>query len=562
MVVDAQADLDAKPNVVGSLQDPVNITVLDTPNFILQKHVKRVISAMLYEPSTHNFHPEGLFSEEIFGKVGSPERQEQFGYLELNTEILHPKIFKIVGQLGKLYHDILAGRIYATFDTVEKNFVKSTSDDDDADTGFTFFMQHFSEIEFARTESEQRDERIVVLKKYQDRLTLTRHLVEPAGLRDVKNDVSGRLVQDEINQMYTAILMAARSIPKGAKSTLYDPIRYQLQSRAMELFDYLQNFIDGKYGFIQGAFTRRKIAWGTRNVISAATMIASRPDDPQMLKADEVMAGTYQNIKAFFPVAVYYFNTLFIRPIFGTDRATSVPLIDPETHEIKFVPLDDDVRELWTTRSGLEDIINKFENPEMRKLPVTVEGSDGKDYYLMMVYDQDEEVATYRSLTDLKEHWQYPVEPDRCRPMTWLEMFYIVASLSAQGRHSEVTRFPATTEANIYPAAPHVRSTVVGRKIRLLDITHPDHPAIDFPEYPVLSQPIYDIMAVHPTRLAPLDGDHDGDKLSYDSVWGTDSNEAAKKYLQSPYSVMNSNMDFLTGGSTYLSNLMLHNLTY
>ena len=562
MKVDAQSDLDTKPNVVGSLSDPVNITILDTPDFIAKGHVKRVTSAMLYEPSTHSFHPDGLFSEEIFGKIGSPERQTQFGMIDLNTEILHPKIFKIVGQLGRLYHDIMAGRVYATFDPVEKNFVKSTQDDDDADTGYSFFMQYFTEIEFARTDSEQRDERIVVIKKYQDRLFLTKHLVEPAGLRDVKNDVSGRLVQDEINQMYVGILMNTRSIPKGAKSTLYDPIRYQIQAKALELFDYLQNFIDGKYGFIQGAFTRRKLAYGTRNVISAATMIASRPDDPQMLKADEVMAGTFQNIKSFFPVAVYYFNTLFIHPIFGTESATSVPLIDPDSKEITYVTLDDDTRELWTSRSGLEDIVNKFENPEMRKHPVTIRGEDGKDYYLMMVYDQDEEIATYRSLSDLKAHWAFPVEPERCRPMTWLEMFYIVAALSAMGRHSEVTRLPATTEANIYPAAPHVKSTVVGRIVQLLDITHPDNPPFSFPEYPILSQPIYDIMAVHPTRLAPLDGDHDGDKLSYDSVWGTDSNESAKKYLQSPYSVMNSNLDFLTGGSTYLSNLMLHNLTY
>lgn len=562
MELDAQSDLNAKPNVVGSLEDPINITLLDTPAFISENKVMPVTSALLYEPSTHSFHPEGLFSEEIFGKIGSPDRMERFGYLELNTEILHPKIFKIVGQLGKIYLDILAGRTYAVFDRAEKNFVKSTSSDDDADTGFSFFMQHFPEIEFARTESELRDERIVDIKKYQDRTTLVRHLVEPAGLRDVKNDVSGKLVQDEINAIYTAILMNSRSIPKGAKSVLYDPIRYQIQARALELFDYLQNFIDGKYGYIQGAFVRRKIAYGTRNVISAATMIADQADGPQFLRSDEVMAGTYQNIKAFFPVAVYYFNTLFIHPIFGTDRSRTVPLIDPKTKELTFVEISDETRDRWTTRQGLEDIVNTFENPEMRKHPITVEGTDGVAYPLLMVYDQGEEIAIYRSLSDLQKHWPHPVEPDRCRPMTWLEMFYIVAMLSAKDRYCEVTRFPATTEANIYPATPHVRSTVVARVVKVVDILHPDQPPVVFPEYPLLDQPIFDIMSVHPTRLAPLDGDHDGDKLSYDAVWGTDSNASAKKYLQSPYSVMNSNMDFLTGGSTYLSNLMLHNLTY
>lgn len=562
MAVDAQSDLDTAPNVVGSLTDPINLTILDTPAFIAENRVGRVTSTMLYEPSTHMFHPEGLFSEVIFGKVGSPERSEKFGYIELNTDILHPKIFKLVGQLGKLYHDIMAGRVYATFDTIEKNFVKSTSDEDDADTGFSFFMDHFREIEFSRTDSDLRDERIITIKKYQSRLTLQKHLVEPAGLRDVKNDVSGRLVQDEINAMYTAIMMTARSIPKGSTSVLYDPVRYQLQAKALELFDYLQNFIDGKYGYIQGAFVRRKLAYGTRNVISAADMVSTTPDGPQMLKSDEVMAGVYQNIKAFFPVCVFYFNSVFIKPIFGTERALNVPLIDPDTKEIAFVEIDEDTREEWCSREGIEDIVNRFENPKIRKDPITVKGKDGKDYYLLMVYDQGEDIGMYRSLSDLKEHWPYPVEPERCRPMTWLEMFYIVADLATKNRYSEVTRFPATTEANIYPAVPHVKATVVSRVVNLVDMVHPDHPPIQFAEYPVLTQPCYDIMAVHPTRLSPLDGDHDGDKLSYDGVWGKDSNMAPRKYLESPYSVMNSNMEFLTGGSTYLSNLMLHNLTY
>lgn len=562
MPLDAQSDLDAKPNTVGSLSDPVNITILDTPKFIAERRVKPVTSTMLYEPSTHNFHPEGLFSEEIFGKVGTPERQTLFGYIALNTEILHPKIFKIVGQLGKLYHDIMAGRVYAVFDSAEKNFIKASDDEDDADTGFSFFMQHFAEIEFARTDSELRDDRIQTIKKYQERLTLVNHLVEPAGLRDIKNDVSGKLVQDEINALYTAIMMNTRSIPKGAKSILYDPLRYQIQARALELFDYLQNFLDGKYGFIQGAFVRRKLAYGTRNVISAATMVADTPTGGQMLKADEVMAGVFQNIKAFFPATVYYFNNLFIRPVFGTDRSLSVPLIDPDTNEIVFTEISEETRDLWTTRQGLEDLVNKFENPEMRPHPITIKGADGKDYYFSMVYDQDEEIAFYRSLSDLKTHWPYPIEPERCRPLTWLEMFYVVAYLATQNRHSEVTRFPATTEANIYPAVPHVRSTVVAREVNFIDLLHPTGEPVSLPEYPILSQPIFDIMSVHPTRLAPLDGDHDGDKLSYDGIWGTDSNESSKKYLESPYSVMNSNMDFLTGGSTYLSNLMLHNLTY
>jgi hypothetical protein len=37
-------------------------------------------------------HPEGLYSEEIFGRVGSDERLNRFGYFDLKLSIFHPLV--------------------------------------------------------------------------------------------------------------------------------------------------------------------------------------------------------------------------------------------------------------------------------------------------------------------------------------------------------------------------------------------------------------------------------------------------------------------------------------
>ena len=44
-------------------------TIIDVDKYINENHVQEVTSYYIHEPGTNNFHPEGLFSEEIFGKL-------------------------------------------------------------------------------------------------------------------------------------------------------------------------------------------------------------------------------------------------------------------------------------------------------------------------------------------------------------------------------------------------------------------------------------------------------------------------------------------------------------
>ena len=55
---------------------------------------------------------------------------------------------------------------------------------------------------------------------------------------------------------------------------------------------------------------------------------------------------------------------------------------------------------------------------------------------------------------------------------------------------------------------------------------------------------------------------HDGDKMSLEVALADDSNAEIADYLNSPRSILDTDMRFITGGGTYLTNLTLHNLTY
>ena len=50
---------------------PVNISLMNVDAFIDQHQCKQVTSLFIRESSSDEFHHDGLFSEDIFGQIGS-----------------------------------------------------------------------------------------------------------------------------------------------------------------------------------------------------------------------------------------------------------------------------------------------------------------------------------------------------------------------------------------------------------------------------------------------------------------------------------------------------------
>lgn len=88
-----------------------------------QNHLRmmgEVKDLAIFESSSTNFNPKGLFSTEIFGRVGSEDRTKKFGYIDLRIKVFHPLIYKHIVSLKKLYENILLGKVYAKFDNEKK----------------------------------------------------------------------------------------------------------------------------------------------------------------------------------------------------------------------------------------------------------------------------------------------------------------------------------------------------------------------------------------------------------------------------------------------------------
>lgn len=386
---------------------PFNIQIMDVDDFIQRHSLLPVTSTAIFETGTKRFHPDGLYSEAIFGQVGSRDRLVRKGYIDLHTDIVTPHLYKQLISLRSYYKDIISGKAYAKFDPEIKDLILVDPDEPGADTGFQFFVKSLPKISFARTDSVKRTDKIDLLEKYRDRLIIDKLIVLPAGIRDVK--ISDDYISpEEINKFYVAILQLASGLPSNkSDEPLYDTIRFQIQTKVMAIYDYITTLIDGKSGFAQGKFAARKLTYGTRNVITALPI--TRVEDPtsdRCIGPEEIEIPLFQAMKSSFPLIVHSLQQIFFNTVFS-NQTNKIPLIDPDSLFTNYVDVDTAVVSMYTTDTGINDLINNYRTPEIQWEPVKIKGKNEngeiKDYYLYLLLDVDDCIRIGRSAADIKE---------------------------------------------------------------------------------------------------------------------------------------------------------------
>ena len=68
------------------------INILNVDKFIKEHDWKEVTVPNYFIPNTSENHPDGLISDEIFGKPGTEDRKKMWGYISLGYTIMSPQI--------------------------------------------------------------------------------------------------------------------------------------------------------------------------------------------------------------------------------------------------------------------------------------------------------------------------------------------------------------------------------------------------------------------------------------------------------------------------------------
>ncbi len=525
---------------------PFNITLLQLTDAMVQG-IKPVTVMDIFDNTTKNFHSEGLFSTEIFGKVGTQDRMRRFSYIQLSTPIMHPIIYKTIVDLKGYYEEIMSGKLYAEYDPIAKEFVKSTPTE--GKTGYNFFLSHWEDLKFLHNKSTRRDLKIDLLDKYKNKALTDRIVVIPAGYRDFIIEQDGKPTEDEINGIYRKFISKNSLLPKtvlNKSSENLDAVIFSLQSNFNDLYNYIKDMLSGKNKLVTGKWTSRRTFNSTRNV--ASTPILDIPDlnHEDYVKMDDSQIGLYQYTKAIEPIAIHLLRTNFIDGI--VQDGNNAYLIDPKTLKRNLYPLSGQTIDKWTTDAGLGKVLNNFSMSDSRFLPVTIE-----DKYLKLVYDGGNVIKVLDSIDDLPED----DDPKLVRPLTYADMWSICVYEDSLTRPGFFTRYPITGYGSVYPSRIYLRTTVPSRKVHIF-INGTEK---FIREYPVLDKHFFDTIAVSPIHMAKLGLDFDGDTMSYTAMFSEQSVNEITKLLSSAKYYKDFRGDMAFGAAYDTVNLVIKNMT-
>lgn len=393
-----------------AIKAPFNISIIDPNEYILRRNCLPVTTHAIFEASTSRFHPDGFFSEVIFGEVGTNERLIKRGYIDLHTQVISPHLWKQLVSLKGYYQDICAGKTYAVYDKESKDLIRVNKNVPEGETGYSFFLRMLPKLHFMETDSLKRHEKISLLEYYKDRLLMDKLIVLPAGVRDVKM-VDNRASPEKINNFYFSILSLSQALPKEiSDNPLYDAIRYQMQMKIMGVYAYIVDLLDGKGGFAQAKYATRAIVYANRNVITSAPITkASSPVAENMMRADEIMVPLYQAMKAAEPLIINKLKTIFFDTVFG-NQATKIAVIDPEKFSLQYVDVAISELKKYTTSDGIKTFIEDMRNKDLHFKPVCILPKDGFDKkygppYLQLVYDDGDTIYTFRDISDFMTYY-------------------------------------------------------------------------------------------------------------------------------------------------------------
>lgn len=482
---------------------PFNITLLNITDKTLA-NIKPVTVMDRFEGGTRNFHENGLFSVSIFGRVGDERRNRAFSYIDVKADVFHPVIYRALTDTRAMYGDIINGTVYAIWNPELKDFEKSNPMD--GLTGFDFFVKHWKDIVFEERPSVQREQNIAVIYKYKEVALTSKIIVMPAGLRDLEISDDGRTSEDEINSLYISLLSLSQAISKETYTNnpeIINNVRSKIQNKFNEIYDLLENLIQGKHKLIMGKWVSRKVFNTTRNVITSMAITSNALDYPGNISLNDTVVGLYQFMKASLPVSIFNIKSGFLSQVF-TAANNPVILVNKKTYKKEQVHLKPMYYDAWMTTEGIEKVISSFSDTNIRHKPLEING-----HYLGLIYKGKDNA--YKMFSDIDE-LPHGFDKSLVTPITFCELLYLSVYQSVRKYACLFTRYPITGLGSIYPSKIYLKPTIKCEvRTELNHNWEIDSDSATAYQFPVDGSEFMNSLSPSAFHLGKLGADFDGD---------------------------------------------------
>lgn len=232
----------------------------------IESHNFKEVKSSRLETKNERFDPDGLFSEEIFGRLGSPQRRTLFGFINLKTKIIHPEAWNIVLSLNSVIGKIVTGKKKYLIDSATGDLVEDEDEYGFGWTGVSGLIEHWDELNIDVL-GKQKPEIVKFLKKYRDVIFTDKYLVLPAGLRDIQTSkMSGKtiMVSSEVNTLYQDLISNTRSFSEYMTDDIIVSLTASIQRKVLEINEWILQRLKGKGGVVRGGLLSKTVDYTGR----------------------------------------------------------------------------------------------------------------------------------------------------------------------------------------------------------------------------------------------------------------------------------------------------------
>ncbi len=213
------------------------------------------------------FHPEGIYSEKIFGTINSLDRRKNFSYIDLKCQVIHPTAYNILIRLDRKIEKFVSTEKSFILD---ENGLLTISDEKNSVTGISEFIKLFPKIRF-RIESVVREKFVKLLQReyINGNLFIDKLIVIPPDFRPVYQDFQTKdWIQDSLNDVYLSIIRKTSQLKSSQIGPLFDLLNYNVQKAIIEHDKFIRTKIEKKQGLIRNQMLGKRIDFSGRAVIT------------------------------------------------------------------------------------------------------------------------------------------------------------------------------------------------------------------------------------------------------------------------------------------------------
>lgn len=237
----------------------MHLNLLDINKFIEKNELLEVKS---FRIPSKQYDPDGLWSEVIFGSIGSRMRSEKFGYIDLKATVIHPLVYDMSITVSEETSKIV--REKQKYVVKNKKFVE----DDTGETGVSFLIRSYRDVDFTTFCHKHKKDVAKFIEKNKDIILIDKFLVTPAANRDIDiYSQNKKIINDEINDLYSKLLiyiMQLSGIPEIDEITIK---KIQIQLTIITSF-ITKKKLGGKTGILKGTMLKKTIDYSSRLVLT------------------------------------------------------------------------------------------------------------------------------------------------------------------------------------------------------------------------------------------------------------------------------------------------------